>query len=267
MQLIEQKVMRAIEGLPGIGSLYRKIERRLFFRHAKRLRMGAGLRLGQATNNTVDRGIFVGMKIHPETSWGVDQFTILSGQYECELYDIIASVAAKKYRAFLDIGCANGFYAVGFAMISTESHVIAYDIDEKARRTTALNAELNGVSDRISIRSFADHSELAETIPRYPSVFVLADIEGGELDLMDPSKCPALIGCDLLIEVHGRTEEVAEILIKRFSRTHRPTVVSRQPRNPFQYGDLGCSFEDEAWIVVSEGRRIAQNNWLLLERD
>jgi hypothetical protein len=267
MRSIEQKLMRAIECVPGIGSLYRKIERRLFFCYARRLRREAGLRLAVATNNTVDRGIFVGMKIHPQASWGVDQFTILSGQYECELYDIIRDLSAKKYDAFLDVGCANGFYAVGVAMISRECEVIAYDIDERARRTTALNAELNGVSDRIAIRSSADHFELSKAISRYGSVFILVDIEGGELELLDPSKCPELRGCDLLIEVHGRTDEVAEVLRQRFSHTHTSTVVPKKPRNPFQFGGLGCSFEDEAWVLVSEGRRIAETNWVHLQRN
>jgi len=256
------KLVRAIESLPG----YRLIERRLFFRYVKRLRTEAGLRLALATNYTVERGIFAGMRVHSKASWGADQFTVLSGQYESELYDIIHRTAAQPYDAFLDIGCANGFYAVGFAMISRNCDIIAYDLDDNARHITALNAELNGVSDRLSIKAKADPTELGKTISGYRSVFVLVDIEGAEIDLIDPSECPALLKCDMLIEVHGQTDVVSKTLASRFSATHSPTIIPRQPRNPFQFDDLNCAFEDEAWILVSEGRSVAKNNWLFLEQ-
>jgi ribosomal protein L11 methylase PrmA len=259
---LKQGLIRAIESLPG----YRQIERRLFFRHVKRLRIEAGLRLAFATNHTVVRGIFAGMKLHSKSSWGADQFTVLSGQYESELYNIIQRAAVRPYDAFLDIGCANGFYAVGFAMISKDCDVIAYDVDERARHITSLNAGINGVSDRVFVKNKADASELGETISRYRSIFVLVDIEGNELDLINPSECPDLVKCDLLIEVHGQTDEVAKVLMNRFSTSHRPTIISRQARNPFQYEKLSCTFEDEAWVLVSEGRGVAKNNWLFLER-
>jgi Ribosomal protein L11 methyltransferase (PrmA) len=264
---MKQTLVRAIEGLPGIGPLYRELERRLFFRYVKRIRTEAGAKLAAATNYTVERGIFTGMKLHPQSSFGVDQFTMLTGQYESELYGIVAQAAAKQYEAFIDVGCANGFYAVGFALISKDCNVIAYDIDERSRTITALNAELNDVPDRISIKDKATHAELDIQIERYKTVFLLVDIEGGEIDLLDPSECPALLKCDLLIEVHGRTDEVAEILRQRFCNTHKSTIVPREPRNPFQFNGLPCTFEDEAWVVVSEGRNFTRNNWLFLQRN
>jgi hypothetical protein len=262
MAYLKKQLARAMEGLPG----YRQIERRLFFRYVKRLRTEAGLRLALSTNHTVERGIFAGMKVHSKTAFGTDQFTVLSGQYERELYNIILRAAGHQYDAFVDIGCANGFYAVGFAMISKRCDVIAYDIDQNARHTTALNAELNGVSDRVFVKAEAEVSELGKTISGYGSVFLLVDIEGSEIDLIDPSKCPELLKCDMLIEVHGETDNVANILINRFSDSHVSTVISKQPRNPFQFENLDCTFEDEAWVLVSEGRGIAKNNWLFLER-
>jgi hypothetical protein len=262
---MKRAIIRLIENLPVIGALYLEMERRLFFRYVKRLRAAAGAKLGTETQHTVERGVFTGMKLHPESAFGVDQFTMLSGLYELELYNLIASAAKKDYDAFVDVGCANGFYAVGFARISQRSQVIAYDIDELSRRTTALNAELNGVAHRIAIKKSATPDGLNSLIERYSKVFLLADIEGGEVGLIDPSKCPALYKCDLLVEVHGRTDETAEILRTRFSETHSFRLVSRGSRNPFEL-ELPCHFEDEAWVLVSEGRTTARNNWVLLSR-
>ena len=263
---MKQQFMQAVEKLPVIGDLYRKLERRFFFRYVKRLRTDAGARLALATNNTVKAGVFTGMKIHPHSAFGVDQFTILSGQYESELYEIILDAAAKNYDAFIDIGCANGFYAVGFAMISKDCDVIAYDINADARRMTELNALMNGVASRVLIKNAATHLELGDRILQRRKTFLLVDIEGAELDLIDPQKCPPLSQCDLLVEVHGRTDEVAAILLDRFSKTHNGRLIGRSPRNPFAFEYLPLDFEDEAWVIVSEGRRFVKNNWLFLEK-
>jgi hypothetical protein len=264
---MKRRFAEAIEAVPMVGSIYRRLERRLFFRYTKRLRIEIGLHLANATDSTVQRGIFAGMKIHPRSSWGADQFTILSGQYEKELYQIISDAAEKNYQCFIDIGCANGFYAVGFAFITKDCDVIAYDMNENARETTRLNAELNGVSSRVLIKQTANHAELQETIERFETRFVLVDIEGAEVDLIDPLKCPGLLGCDLLIEMHGRVKEVAAILIDRFACTHKATMVARLPRNPFEIVELRCHFEDEAWVAISEGRDFIRENWLLLEQN
>jgi Ribosomal protein L11 methyltransferase (PrmA) len=263
---MKKQLMHVMETLPVFGDLYRKLERRFFFRYVKRIRADAGARLALASNNTVKAGVFAGMKIHPQSAFGVDQFTILSGQYESELYEIISAAAAKNYDAFIDIGCANGFYAVGFAMISDNCDVIAYDISSDARRVTELNAKMNSVADRIVIKNAATHSELGDAIQQRKKAFLLVDIEGAELDLLDPQKCPPLSQCDLLIEVHGRTDEVADILLSRFEKTHSGRLIGRSPRNPFAFDYLPLHFEDEAWVIVSEGRRFVKNNWLFLEK-
>ncbi len=263
---MKQYLMRTIERTPIVGSFYRKLERRLFFRHVTRIRAEAGACIALISDNTVSAGVFAGMKIHPLSAWGVDQFTILSGQYESELHSIISNAAVNDYDAFIDIGCANGFYAVGFAMISKNCTIIAYDISEDARRTTRLNAELNCVAGRIIIKDLATHCDLQATIEPYDRVFVLADVEGAEADLIDPQRCPVLRRCDLLVEVHGRTDEVAASLLNRFKETHEGSLIGRAPRNPFAFDYLSCQFEDEAWVTVSEGRGFTKNNWVHLTR-
>jgi hypothetical protein len=263
---IKQQLLHVMETLPVFGDLYRKLERRFFFRYVRRIRADAGAQLALASNNTVKAGVFAGMKIHPQSAFGVDRFTILSGQYESELYEIILDAAAKNYDAFVDIGCANGLYAVGFAMIARDCDVIAYDISADARQVTELNARLNGVASRVLIKKAATHLELSDLIQQRRKTFLLVDIEGAELELIDPQKCPPLSQCDLLVEVHGRTDEVAAILLDRFRKTHNGRLIERSPRNPFAFDYLPLDFEDEAWVVVSEGRRFVKNNWLFLEK-
>ena len=262
----QERLLDALETLPVVGGLYRKLQRRLFFRHVKWLRIQAGNRVAAASANTIKSGVFAGMKIQPQSARGKDRFTILTGQYERELYEIVSSAAARNYEAFINIGCASGFYAIGFAMISEGTDITAYDTSESARRTTRSNAQLNGVADRLTIKGEPDHSELQSTISRYREVFILADIEGAELFLLDPEKCPALRACDLLVELHGQIDQAAAELTERFKATHHGSPIARAARNPFAVDLLSCEFEDEAWVTISEGRGCSRNNWLLLTR-
>lgn len=228
--------------------------------------MEAGKFVGNLSGNTVGRGIFAGMKIHPKSAFGVDQFTMLTGQYESELYGIVSAAANKGYDTFVDLGCANGFYAVGFALICPACEIIAFDIDAIARETTKLNAQLNNVSERVSVREGADSAELEAALKGRQNVFLLTDIEGAEIDVLDPTKCPSLSTCDLLVELHGEPEKVAGILRQRFEQSHRSRLIGRTPRNPFSFPNLPLRFEDDAWALVSEGRTFTPYNWLLLER-
>jgi hypothetical protein len=54
--------------------------------------------------------------------------------------------------------------------------------------------------------------------------FVLCDIEGGELDLLDSASCPGLRRTDMVVEIHpsggNDIAEVARLLACRFEETH-----------------------------------------------
>lgn len=259
--------LRVLENVPLFGAILLKVQERFFHRHAVRLRRKAGEEYAATVNNIVQRGIFPGMKLSPSLAWGADKFAMLSGQYEQELYPIIAQAAKGNYPCFIDIGCANGFYAVGFAMIAPGCPVIAYDIDDGARQMTTRNAQLNGVADRLEINGLADHQELQSRITRLGGAFLLCDIEGAEVELLDPEACPALLKCDLLVELHGDTVAVARLLTDRFATTHDVVPIARSPRNPFDlHEDIKVSFENDAWIVLSEGRGFFRCNWLHIKR-
>jgi hypothetical protein len=261
------KFLGVVESAPLLGPILLKAQERLFHRHAVHLRREAGEEYAAKVGNIVQRGIFAGMKLSPSLAWGADKFGMLSGQYEQELYPIIAQAAQSSYPSFIDIGCANGFYAVGFAMIAPACPVIAYDIDERARQMTARNAQLNGVTDRLEIHGLADHQELQSRITRSGSAFVLCDIEGAEVELLDPQACPALLQCDLLVELHGNTASVASLLTGRFAATHEIVPIGRSPRNPFDLDeDIRVPFENDAWMILSEGRGFFRYNWLYIKR-
>src|SRR6478672_6897407 len=64
----------------------------------------------------VQHGPFKGMKYPGVNSVGSALIPKLLGSYERELHPLIDSICAGQYDQVVDIGCAEGYYAVGLAM-------------------------------------------------------------------------------------------------------------------------------------------------------
>ena len=77
----------------------------------------------------------------------------LIGSYEKELHPVIEKLKGRTYTEILDIGCAEGYYAVGLGLLFNDARIYAYDLDPKARLLCRQMAEINGLQDRFEIRS------------------------------------------------------------------------------------------------------------------
>lgn len=143
----------------------------------------------------------------------------LLGIYERELYPDLLAFAAGGLDQVIDIGCAEGYYAVGLARLMPEVVVNAYDIDETARRRCGLLAEANNVADRVIIRGEFKGDDFAGFSRERVLVFI--DAEGFEDDILRPDLYPALAGFNIIAETHPLVRPgVTERLIGRFSATH-----------------------------------------------
>ncbi len=260
------KAIVAMEKMPLLGKIIVRLERSMYFRHVSKVREDAGGRAFSTTAGTIRNGVFAGMRIDEQTSWGQDRYSTIAGQYEMELHPILQRASELAYECYIDIGCANGLYAVGLAHIDRAATVYAYDIDPAACAATERNATLNGVAERVRIGAEADQAALADIIGSHGSTLAISDIEGGELDLVDPIACPALLDADWLIELHGDIPAAIAEFSHRFGATHAVHVISRSSRSPFADDCVSFASEDEAWIAVSEGRGFAPQNWLFVVR-
>lgn len=102
---------------------------------------------------TVLHGPFKEMKYPVFDSVGSGLYPKLIGSYERELGGVIEIICRQEYSEIIDIGCAEGYYAVGCSMRMPGAKVFAYDTSDKARRLCAEMARLNNVHDKIEIRS------------------------------------------------------------------------------------------------------------------
>jgi hypothetical protein len=175
-------------------------------------------------------GPFKGLRYYNKIVWS----TIVPkwlGTYEMELHDIIADIIGRKYTTIVDIGAAEGYYAVGLAKACPAARVIAYDIDWLARYRQKQLATLNQITN-LEIRKACTHAEMERIID--DKSLLISDVEGFEADLLDPVKAPALLKADLLVECHPyqhlSMEKVADLLQERFRRTHRIQRIPMQAR-------------------------------------
>jgi predicted O-methyltransferase YrrM len=170
-------------------------------------------------DNRVYAGPFAGMRYVGE-SVGSVYLPKLMGIYEKEIHGVIEELVrcANSTRVIINIGAAEGYYAVGLALRMPNTRVIAYEASEKGRALLAEMAALNDVDKRISIRGFCAPRDLGSC---EAGTVVVCDCEGGEETLFSEETVKCLAQSAVLIESHdGAQPGVTDRLQARFSRTH-----------------------------------------------
>ena len=169
---------------------------------------------------TVLNGPFKGLRYPSLDSVGSAIYPKLLGSYESELHETIASIIDEEYTEIIDIGCAEGYYAVGMARNYDNVKIYAFDINEKARKLCSDMAILNGVAEKIEIHSECT-PELLKTFNFSQKGLIICDCEGFESELFNTENIRNLKQCDLIIELHDFIDiEISNKLKELFSRTH-----------------------------------------------
>ena len=214
----------------------------------------------------VQNGPFIGMKYNKFESLNRTMFPKLLGTYEKELWETIEEIKDCAYSEIIDVGCAEGYYAIGLALNSSNSKIFAYDTDDKARNACRNMAALNNVSEKITIRDSLTANELKE-FQFSTKGLVICDCEGFEKELFNIINVDNLHNCDLVIETHDYIDiTISSNLKKLFEKTH--TIKSIKSIDDIQKA-LTYDFEFiqhlnlyERKILLSE-KRPATMEWLV----
>jgi hypothetical protein len=201
---------------------------------------------------TVRSGPFAGMVLPPQVAEGCFVPKLL-GCYEQELHPYCQQAVANNYDTILNIGCAEGYYAIGLARLLPNATILAYDTNPKAQEVCGKLAELNGVRDRIQIGGefkLADFQNFSGE-----KVLLVCDIEGGEMQLLQPDAAPALKGFDLIIEMHDTIQNnISQEMLKRFGSSHAIEVIGNGSRNVGDYPELQSLEHLDQLLAVWEWR-------------
>jgi hypothetical protein len=180
--------------------------------------MGLAHQLVERYGDRVMTGPFAGLRLFPQ---GIHPMAapLLSGLYEYELHGAVESLLCTPYDTIINIGCADGYYAVGMALRCPTARIIAADIEPEMQQRTRQLAAYNGIEDRITLHGEVTAAGLQALATG--RTLILCDIEGAEDDLLNPANVPALCQCDMLVEQHEVFRPgISERLRMRFTTTH-----------------------------------------------
>jgi|SRR6185369_7333349 O-methyltransferase len=196
-------------------------------------------------------GPFAGMLYVAEP--GGSSLPKLLGSYETELHQWVTAIINTDYRKIINVGCAEGYYAVGLALKVPETRVFAFDIDPRPRQLCEKMAEMNGVSERVEVRGECNCEGLDALLD--DRSLVIMDCEGCELPLLDPGRVPNLRVSDVLVELHDFIDRsISPTIISRFADTHDISLVSGLERDPSNYPALETFNDWDRRVAVTEFR-------------
>jgi precorrin-6B methylase 2 len=188
----------------------------------------------------------------------------LVASYEDELHDWIAKSIQSNYETIVNVGSADGYYTVGFALRCPGSEVIGFDTDLWARKATSSLATNNNASN-VRMLSMCTSQWLQDNLPQ--NSLLIIDCEGFEKELLDVRQAPNILNSDVLVELHEHVAPgVGKMVENGFADTHKISVIDAVlAKNPDDYAELSDVEPAMRKDVISEGRHGPQS-WLFLTR-
>lgn len=224
-----------------------------------RLRRQLSDRFMQEFDNTVRYGPFVGYRIPSSSHWGgLSRPAMMLGLYEKEVQDALSQLS-KRWPILVDIGAADGFFAVGGVYSGLFHKAIAFEMSPSGRRVIQEAARLNDVLNRVEIKGKAERrfiSDIDEFAPE--KSLIMMDIEGAEFDLLDNELIIELEKSAFIVEIHDFLIEDGtarlQKLIESMSRSHDVALVPTGARDLSKFPELQHLSDNERWLLCSEGR-------------
>lgn len=206
----------------------------------------------------VKNGPFAGLIYPCFSSFGSQLYPKFIGCYEKELWPIWFSLKEKKYEQIFDIGCAEGYYAVGLARMFPNASVKAYDISSIARDMCKKMVEINKLEYKIEVKSKCDSNELLK-YDYLKKTLIICDCEGYEIELFNEIDIEIFKNVDLVIETHDFINiNISSILKDKFSKTHNIVSIKSiddiEKALTYSFKEINNLSLNQKKMVVSENR-------------
>ena len=224
--------------------------------------------LERAFGQVVRSGPFAGMRYGVPAHWGPNAPKIL-GTYEKELHGLVGKLLGLSPSTIIDVGAAEGYYAVGLARSLPESRIVAFEADPVNRELLAELAERNRVRERIEIRGFCTCALLQQALQSAVNPLLIMDVEGYEDELLDPAGSPELASVSILLELHDRPDPaLGERIISRFRTTHEIEEIVQTDRQmddlPFRQPRFIGRIGRRIFLRAMHERREYRMRWLFM---
>jgi hypothetical protein len=192
---------------------------------------------------------------------------MLLGVWEKEISFIWDSLQDFKY--IIDIGAAEGYYAVGLAKRYPDPIVYAFEMKLSTQRLLQKVISDNLIKN-IEIRGKCEYKDLLDFGAKLDDSLIVMDCEGYEMELLNDDSTSILNNTTLVVELHemyapGCTHE----LKKRFSSTHYVKEIKGKHRNvndwPPELKILKYLFPTSLLLHFMDEGRPYPMNWLYMQ--
>jgi hypothetical protein len=186
------------------------------------------------------------------------------GVYEMELHEVVETILLHPYATVVNIGCAEGYYAVGLARRIPTAKVYAFEAETAIGEQCRLLAQINGVASRVVVLGVCSAAQLEDSIK--DETLIVCDCEGAEMQILDFTQAPSLQKADVLVELHDFLDPtISMTLLSRFERTHSVTLIDSRERDPAAYPLLrSLSWRDQRLALVEF--RPGKMQWAYFQR-
>jgi hypothetical protein len=204
-------------------------------------------------------GPLKGLRLSDDAWWGApDKASMLLGLYEQELLTVLCTKPLTARSNFIDIGAADGYYAIGLVMAGFYKKSFCFEISEKGRETIKYNAGVNGVASQVEVFGKADETLVGRlSQDQIDDSVVLVDIEGGEFDVLSEAFLQSFQHAYILIEIHNWVEDFEKKYLKLLlaaSKYFFIDAVKPVNRDLTQFTELNDFTDDNRYLICSEGR-------------
>lgn len=229
----------------------------------RRRRRTVAIRQELGLEHIVQSGTFAGMAFGEHVGQG-ELLPKLLGTYEIELAPVWEKLRSTPPDLVVDIGAAEGYYAVGLARALCRD-VVAFEIEPPYHAAIRALARANGLEQRVRVHGECTVASLQGALAGVACPFVLSDCEGAEAMLLDPDEVPALGRARILVELHERlVPGVTDLVLRRFESTHTAELIPTSTRSASQFPFASVLGREAFEFAVDEGRG-GPMQWALLE--
>ena len=208
------------------------------------------------------RGPFAGMRLQGACSPIGPK---VLGTHELELAPVIERLCRSDVRHIVNVGAADGFYAVGLLRHLGTARAIAFELLAPLHASMRTLAASNGVAERLDIRGACDRDALSAVLGDGTRTLVIMDVEGAERDLLDPGHNAALRRAQILVELHDFVDPaISRTIRSRFVQTHAVTVYRSRKRTQADLPPI-AGVDGATLLRLADEGRPTEMEWFWLE--
>lgn len=204
-------------------------------------------------------GPFRGLKLTDSPFWGGNDLGAMCfGFYEKELLEFLCSDILSNRDIFIDIGAADGYYAIGLLGSKRVETAICFELTQEGRNTIKVNHDLNERPGVLSIYGdvLTDFRKGVKDVD-FSKATVLVDIEGLEFEFLSREILTIMRSAVIVIEIHNWIPSFFNLystFLKNASEFFQIEILEKKERDTFAITELRSLTDDNRLLLTSESR-------------